>query len=246
MDENIRYGQYDGNSDLSHYSDQDSYYRHNNQKSYYDHNNYQNNQGLTKGLHDEYSEYNWDVQYSRYPLNMNNQYKSSRHNSQDFADEYNQFEKSQFGGFNYQQYGEDGYQKNAYNPRSRNYDSFFDYNFGAGPSSEYNFQEDYIKNDNADNDAAYDIGHRVAHKMIRFLNTIEKYAAHNGTIQTSLAHDPLTLRQWALPTERHQFLNMNDNKVYGLAQGMIKAMYISTETNSVSIILLFITNLFKI
>lgn len=232
MDENSRYGQfYNGNSDLSHYNDQDSYHRNKNQKSPYDYNNYQYNQGP----HDEYSEYNWDVQSYRYPENSYNQYKSYKHNSKDFSDDYNQFERSQFGGYDYQQYGESS-QKSSYYPKYQNYDSFFDYNFGTGPSLGFNFQE-YIKNDYTDNDATYDIGRRVAHKIIRLFNIIEKYAAHNGTIQTNLARDPLTLRQLVLPTDRHQFFNTNDNKVYGLTQGMFKAMYISTETNSVSVTL---------
>lgn len=149
--------------------------------------------------------------------------------------------RSQIGGTFNQQNSEEYYQQqlNKKNQRNQNYGSSFDFfstNF-AGFSSESNSQEDYIREQNENNDIANDIGRKVAQKMVKIYGIIEKYAARNGTVQTKQAQVPLALRQWALPMAHHHFLNMNDSKVYGLDQGIIRAIYVNTERNCVSIIL---------
>lgn len=196
-----------------------------NERTLYNHNQ-QNNQGQN-----EYSESKW-----------NTQSRNSNNNKQ-LNQAYNQEEsqmRSQIGGSFNQQNNEEYYQQqlNKKNQRNQNYGSSFD-SFSTNSadfSLESNSQEDYIKEQNESNDIANDIGRKVAQKMVKIYGIIEKYAARNGTVQTKQTQLPLTLRQWALPMANHHFLNMNNTKVYGLNQGIIKAMYFNTEKNCVSII----------
>lgn len=187
--------------------------------------NHQNNQGQN-----EYSESKWNIQSRN--LNNNKQMNQA----------YNQGEsqvRSQTGGSFNQQNSEEYYQQqmNMKNQRNHNYGSSFDFfsTNSADFSAESNSQEDYIQELNESNDIANDIGRKVAQKMVNIYDIIEKYAARNGTVQTKQAQVPLALRQWALPMANHHFLNMNDTKLYGLNQGIIKAMYIDTDRNCVSI-----------
>jgi len=93
--------------------------------------------------------------------------------------------------------------------------------------------DDYAA-ERTDGDVAAEIGRKVAEKMVKFFAIVEKYAARNGTVLTGPVQEPLPLRQWAVPMADHHYLNMADNKIYGLSQGTVKAMYINTEMNTVS------------
>lgn len=178
---------------------------------------------LNQNQNDEYSESNWNAQ-PRHLQNKNIQ------NSQENNNGGSSWKKSSTYGSLNQQNSQESEQQQSYNNR-HNYESTFDFNSG---SMESNSQEDYVKTQN-DDDISNKIGRKVAQKMVKFFNIIEKYAARNGTVQTSQVHEPLSLRQWALPMTRHQFTNMVDSKVNGLSQGIIKAMLIDNENNNVSI-----------
>lgn len=190
--------------------------------------NQQNNQGLN----DQYSESNWEVQS---PRSLNNKNGKNRENNQEQYGEGNQ--RTTMDSFN-QQNSEEHQHQNMNNQRQMSHGSSL--NFGSDSSSSeesngYDFQEDIKQQDNGD--IADDIGRQTALKMVKLFSIVDKYTARHGAVQTNQAQEPLALRQWAVPTERHQFLNINDSKVNGLSQGLINAMYVNTENNLVSKIL---------
>lgn len=157
---------------------------------------------------DEYSEASWNIQTGGGPQNINS-------NGQLYGQSYRgigggQMSKSRGG--------------ELYRQRPTGFES---------ASSESGSLEDYIKEQD-DGDIATEIGRKVAEKMVKFFNIVEKYAARNGTVLAGPAQEPLPLRQWAIPMANHHYLNMADNKINGLSQGIIKSMYINTEMNSVS------------
>jgi len=188
-----------------------------------------------QGLNGEYSESNWNVQSGRL-IQQNKNRENKQYRQYNNADE-SQTIRSQTDRFFDQQNSEELYQQHSYNKdntnnnnNNQNYESSLDLNSG---SLESDSQEDYVKAQN-DNDIADEIGNKVAQKMVKFFNIVEKYAALNGTVHAIKDQDSLPLRQWALPMAHHHFLNMIDSKVNGLDQGLIKEMYINTERNSVS------------
>jgi hypothetical protein len=133
-----------------------------------------------------------------------------------------------------QQDSEEHHQQHINNQHlNLNHGSSLNFDSGSTSSQELNSQEDYTKEQN-NGDIADDIGRKVALKMVKLVSIVDKYTARTGVVRTNQAQEPLALRQWALPTERHQFLNMNDSKVNGLSQGIISAMYVNTENNCVS------------
>lgn len=172
-----------------------------------------NQQYNNRGQNDQYGESSWNVQ-SRPMSNENYQYKQ-QYNNKDSQGLYQQQQQQQ------QRYTDSD---NLY------YGLYSDFD------AEYfrlNTLEDYTKEQN-DGDIAKEIGRKVAQKMVKFYDIIEKHAARNGTVQTGQAQEPLLLRQWALPMTHHQFINMVDSKVNGLSRGMIKALYADTERNTVN------------
>lgn len=195
--------------------------------------NQQNNQGQN----DQYSESNWEVQ-SHNLNNKNGKNVMTRENSQE---QYGMGNQRTSMDYLNQESNEEHYQQNMNNQRQMNYGSSLNFNSGSSSSQESSSQEEYIKEQN-NGDIAVDIGRNVASKMVKLFSIVDKNTARNGALQTNQAQEPLVLRQWALPTGHHQFLNMNDSKVNGLSQGIISAMYVNTENNCVSNILNYCTH----
>lgn len=185
------------------------------------------NQQLNQNQKNEYDERSWNAQSSHYQNNQN------RPNGQGLNNDYD----SQWSGsqtINNEDLNQ--HYSSFRNQDNQNYGSYSD-SLYSGFSSELNYREDFTKYQTYGS-VVNEIGRNVAQKMIKFFYIVDKYAARNGTVQTSQAQEPLTLRQWALPMANHQFLNMYESKVYGISQGIIKNMYVSTEINSVSKIFL--------
>lgn len=181
-----------------------------------------NQQYNNRGQNDQYSESSWNTQ-SRPISNENYQYKQ----------QYNNRDNSHITKSLYQEDSQGLYQHQQ--QRYADNDNLY-YGLYSDFDAEYfglNTLEDYTKEQN-DGDIAKEIGRKVAQKMVKFYEIIEKHAARNGTVQTGQVQEPLPLRQWALPMTHHQFINMVDSKVYGLSRGVIKALYADTERNTVS------------
>lgn len=181
----------------------------------------ENQQYNNRGQNDQYSESSWNIQ-SRPISNENYQYKQQYNNRDNSHTTKSLYQEDSQGLYQHQQrYSEND---NLYYGLYSDFDAEY---FGL------NTLEDYMKEQN-DGDIAKEIGRKVAQKMVKFYEIIEKHAARNGTVQTFQVQEPLPLRQWALPMTHHQFINMVDSKVYGLSRGMIKALYADTERNTVS------------
>lgn len=202
---------------------------------------YNQQQQQQRGIdqYDDYSESSWNAQYGH---GAENKFSSGgRYGSQEEIGQWRQQSKfgKQYGSdeqlFNRQQYGS-GSTARFGGPSTDDDFEFDDFSgtTGTGYPTDTDSQEDYIKSQTESGDIADDIGRKVAQKMVKFFNIVQKYAARNGTVPTEQAQDPLAFRQWALPMKHHQYLNMNECKAYGLSQGIFKAMDLNTEKNSVS------------
>lgn len=187
---------------------------------------YNQNQQLNQGQNNEYDELNWNTQSSHY------QNKQIRPNSQG---QYYAHDNQWSGSQTINDEDLNQHYSSFRNQDNQNYGSYSD-SLNSDFTSELNFREDTI-NDQIYSNIDSELGRIVAQKMVKFFYIVDKYAARNGTVQINQAQEPLTLRQWALPMANHQFLNMLESKVYGINQGIIKNMYVSTEINSVSNIL---------
>lgn len=181
---------------------------------------------------DYYSESNWNVQ-SRNGQTDDRQNKPTRQYNQDYSGEQNQRTSQIHESFN-QQYGQlDQQNWNNYKQIYQNVGLLSDLDSDWSSISQSKSQADYVTK-HAKGDAAYEVERNIARKMVKIYNIIQKYAAKNGTVLTNQAQDPLPLRQWAVPTSSHQFLNMYAGKISGLSQGILQSMYFGNKQNIVS------------